>query len=178
MLQTYGGSILGLDNTANTFGAVGNLTALRSLYEEYRIDAIKFTFIPLFTQSVNIATGNAAGQVSYAINRSPSAPAPSAFTDILRQNDCKVFNTNRGFAVTVRKPMWASYQTNGIAAGATAPGMFSGVASHAWCSCRDFAATQSQPNWYGVDLGIENAPATTPLYRLMTTYYVSFRSQN
>jgi hypothetical protein len=175
----FGGSIMEVDNNTSTFGGVGNLTALRSLYEEYRIDAIKFTFIPLFSQSVNLAGGNAAGQVTYAINRSPDAALPTRFTDILRQNDCKVFNTNRGFAVTIRKPMWSV--TDPLTEDVTPSFLIQNFATepkHAWCSTRDFASLVSQPTWYGMDFAIENAAATTPIYRLMKTFYISFRSQN
>lgn len=166
-----------IDNTAgNNFGGIGMQDALRSLYEEYRVDAIKFTFVPLATTSQQGAA--TAGQVAYAINRAPWAVGPTSFVDILRQNDCKVFNTTRGFAVTVRKPAWGAItSTDGTVVSNV---LHDTVAEtkHAWCSTRDYTSGHTQPNWYGVDLGIHGFPSAVIPYHVYTTVYITFRNQN
>ena len=185
LYQQLNGVISDIDNSAgNNYGGIGMQSALRSLYEEYRIDAIKFTFVPLATQATQ--GGSTAGQVAYAINRAPWAAAPTNMIDILRQNDCKVFNTTRGFAVTVRKPAWGDFSS--IDGFVTVPspvpstGAFKnavGTTNHRWCSTRDYTGgSYPQPYWYGMDLAINGLPGAATLYRLYKTYYVTFRNQN
>lgn len=175
----YSGVITDIDNTAgNNFAGIGMQNALRSLYEEYRIDAIKFTFVPLATQASQ--GGATAGQVAYAINRAPWSAVPTSMIDILRQNDCKVFNTTRGFSVTVRKPAWGEYSSLDGTVNAT-PALKNAAATtnHKWCSTRDYASgTYTQPYWYGMDLAINGLPGAVTLYRLYKTYYVTFRNQS
>jgi len=179
--QLYG-TITDIDNAAgNNYNGIGMQDALRSLYEEYRIDAVKFTFVPLSTQATQ---GSAtAGQVAYAVNRAAWSAVPTSMIDILRQNDCKVFNTTRGFAVTVRKPHWGGFdpltQTVTVA-GSPAAGTikdFANVGKHAFCGTRNYAAGTSQPYWYGMDLAINGLPGAVTLYRVYKTYYVTFRNQ-
>lgn len=174
--QLYG-VLTDVDNSAgNNYAGIGMQNALRSLYEEYRIDAVKFTFVPLSTQATQ---GSAtAGQVAYAINRAPWSAVPTSMIDILRQNDCKVFNTTRGFAVTVRKPAWGDITSlDGVVTAAT---LKNGTAEtkHAYCSTRDYMAGQTQPYWYGMDLAINGLPGAVTLYRLYKTYYITFRNQS
>ena len=180
--QLYG-VLTDIDNTAgNNFGGIGMQNALRSLYEEYRIDAIKFTFVPLAT--VSSQGGATAGQVAYAVNRAPWAAAPTSMIDILRQNDCKVFNTTRGFAVTVRKPAWGDIASlDGTVALnlSAATGALKNAAAetkHAYCSTRDYMAGQTQPYWWGMDLAINGFTGGINCYRLYKTYYITFRNQN
>lgn len=176
-----GGYIGDIDNSAgNNYGGIGMQSALRSLYEEYRIDAIKFTFVPLATQSSQ--GGATAGQVAYAINRAPWSTLPTAMLDILRQNDCKVFNTTRGFSVTVRKPAWGQVSplTSDLAPSPpTNLKNFTSTTSHAWCSTRDSSiANIPQPYWYGVDLAITGFTGGITCYHVYRTYYITFRNQN
>ena len=173
----YYGVLTDIDNSAgNNYAGIGMQNALRSLYEEYRIDAVKFTFVPLSTQATQ---GSAtAGQVAYAINRAPWSAVPTSMIDILRQNDCKVFNTTRGFSVTVRKPAWGDITSlDGVV---TAGTLKNGTAEtkHAYCSTRDYMAGATQPFWYGMDLAINGLPGAVTLYRLYKTYYITFRNQN
>jgi len=178
----FAGNITELDNSAgNNYGAIGQQTALRSLYDEYRIDAIKFTFVPLFTQATGGGGGVSAGQVTYAINKSPDADLPTGFVDILRQNDCKVQNTTKGMAITVRRPQWSAVTPISAQVDTGGAQLRSAVsaASHAWCSTRESFGVDNtkQPYWYGLDFAMENAGASQQIYRLFKTYYVSFRSQ-
>ena len=175
-LQQLYGNIMEIDNSAgNNFAGIGMQNALRSLYEEYRIDAIKFTFVPLSTQSTQ---GSAtAGQVAYAINRAPWSGFPTSMIDILRQNDCKVFNSTRGFAVTVRKPAWGAVESeNGVVSGAAIKDI-AATTKHTWCSTRDYSLVSggtSQPYWYGCDLCINGFPGSAIPYHLYKTYYITF----
>jgi len=157
-------------------------TALRSLYEEYRFDAVKFTFVPIFTQTIGgAANGGGAGRVAYAIDRAPWSAVPTSIIDILRQNDCKMFNITRGFSVTVRKPAWGTTAPlDGYVAGAALRDATT-TTSHAWCSCRDYnwgGNGLTQPAWYGLDLAIEGTNGATQCYKVYKTYYLTFRNQN
>jgi len=174
------GVLTDIDNTAgNNYAGIGQQNALRSLYEEYRIDAIRFTFVPL----TNVAQQGAAtaGQVAYAVNRAPWSAAPTSMIDILRQNDCKVFNTTRGFAVTVRKPAWGTISSlDGSGTVAAAVSTLKNAAAetkHTYCSTRDYMAGQTQPLWYGMDLAINGFTGGVTCYRLYKTYYITFRNQ-
>ena len=185
---SYGGNITEIDDTAgNNYGGIGMQSALRSLYEEYRIDAIKFTFVPIYTQTIaGPGNGGSGGQVAYAVNRAPGAAVPLSMIDILRQNDCKVFNAIRGFAVTVRRPQWAG--TDPLNAAVIVPGVgtpyiASAVVAtkHAWCSTRSLnlaPAYAQQPTWWGMDFCIEGVPGAQQVYKLYKTYYITFRNQN
>jgi len=105
--------------------------------------------------------------------------------DILRQNDCKVFNTTRGFAVTVRKPAWGDYSsidgTVVVPSPVPTTGTFKNAVAttnHRWCSTRDYTSgTYPQPYWYGMDLAINGLPGAATLYRVYKTYYITFRNQ-
>jgi len=178
------GSITEIDNTAgNNFAGIGMQNALRSLYEEYRVDAIKFTFVPLATQAS--MGGSTAGQVAYAVNRAAWSAVPTSMIDILRQNDCKVFNTTRGFAVTVRKPHWGSLDplstvVTVASTGSPPPASIkdaAAVGKNSFISTRDYTNGVTQPDWYGMDLAINGLPGAATLYRLYKTYYVTFRNQ-
>lgn len=178
------GTITDIDNTAgNNYQGIGMQNALRSLYEEYRVDAIKFTFVPLSTQAT--IGGSTAGQVAYAINRAPWSAVPTSMIDILRQNDCKVFNTTRGFAVTVRKPHWGSLDplstvVTVASTGSPPPASIrdaSATTKNSFISTRDYVNGDAQPDWFGMDLAINGLPGAVTLYRLYKTYYITFRNQ-
>nr|WAE42883.1 MAG: capsid protein [Cressdnaviricota sp.] len=173
--QLYG-VLTEIDNTAgNNFAGIGQQNALRSLYEEYRIDCVKFTFVPLTTVAQQGAA--TAGQVAYAVNRAPWSAVPTSMIDILRQNDCKVFNTTRGFSVSVRKPAWGDITS--LDGQITANTLKNGTAEtkHAYCSTRDYMGGQTQPYWYGMDLAINGFTGGVNCYRLYKTYYITFRNQ-
>ena len=186
-LTTYGASIKDIDNTAgNNYGGIGMQSALRSLYEEYKFDAIKFTFVPNYTQAASgVGAGNS-GSVSYAINRAPAAPGPSSFVDVLRQNDCKVQLATKGFAVTVRKPHWEITAPLGLQVntGPVSPGIITNAVaqtSSSFCSTRDYSLPSGglgQPGWFGLDVAVEAAPINAVVYRVYATYYMTFRNQN
>jgi len=189
-LNTLSASIKSVDNTpGNNYGGIGMQTALRSLYEEYKFDAVKYVFVPNYT-AVNAGVGlGSSGTVTYAVNKAPGSPLPSAFVDILRQNDCKLSLATKGFSVTVRKPQWGIVAPLGLTvelgATPTNPGVIRnavGTSTHQWCSTRDFSlpssSTVSQPSWYGLDVAIEGAPINAVVYRVYATYYMSFRNQN
>lgn len=82
--------------------------AYRSLYGRYCIVGMKLKFVPRYT--VAAQGGTAAYRVAYAVNKDPNF-MPSQEIDILRQVDCKMTNTNRGFTVYVKHPVPVMYIT-------------------------------------------------------------------
>lgn len=85
-----------------SFGGVSPFAALRSLYGRYCITGVKWTFIPLATQSV--AGQQNVDRVCFAINRDPQDVLVGE-QDIIRQDDCKFTNTARKFSVYVKHPV-------------------------------------------------------------------------
>lgn len=84
-----------------SWATVSPFSALQALYGRYCITGVKWTFIPLSTQSV--AGSKNVDRVVYAINRDPQDTVTGE-QDIIRQDDCKFTNTARKFSVYVKHP--------------------------------------------------------------------------
>lgn len=184
---SFASIITDIDNTpGNNYGGIGMQSALRSLYEEYKFDAIKYTFVPNYTQAAAGVGLGSTGSVTYAVNRAPASQPPTSFVDILRQNDCKVQLATKGFSVTVRKPHWCAITplNNDVQVGAANPAKILNVTqatSSAFVSTRDYPLPSGgfgQPEWAGMDLAIQGAPVSATVYRVYATLYLTFRNQN
>lgn len=88
-------------STNAAYGTVSANTAIPALFGRYCITGVKWTFIPLNTQS---SSGTRpADRVCYAINRDPQ-DSLTGENDIIRQDDCKFTNSTRKFSVYVKHP--------------------------------------------------------------------------
>lgn len=76
-------------------------TAIPALFGRYCITGVKWTFIPLNTQTDSGT--RPADRVCYAINRDPQ-DLLTGEDDIIRQDDCKFTNSTRKFSVFVKHP--------------------------------------------------------------------------
>lgn len=98
--RKYACNFIDISNTANYLG-VSPQTAIPALFGRYCITGVKWTFIPLYTQTTQGGAG--AARVCYAINRDPQDQLTGE-SDIVRQDDCKFTNTTRKFSVYVKHP--------------------------------------------------------------------------
>lgn len=89
-----------ISQTANYLN-VAPATAIPALFGRYCVTGVKWTFIPLYTQTTQGGVG--AARVCYAINRDPQDELTGE-SDIIRQDDCKFTNTTRKFSVYVKHP--------------------------------------------------------------------------
>lgn len=88
-------------STNPAYGTVSANSAIPALFGRYCITGVKWTFIPLNTQS---SSGTRpADRVCYAINRDPQ-DVLTGESDIIRQDDCKFTNSTRKFSVYVKHP--------------------------------------------------------------------------
>ena len=96
-----------ISNSASWQG-VSPLAALKAIYGRYCITGVKYTFIPLSTQSV--AGQKNVDRVCFARNKDPQDTLTDE-TDIIRQDDCKFTNTARKFSVYIKHPTPVLSQT-------------------------------------------------------------------
>lgn len=92
-----------------SWATVSPFSALCALYGRYCITGVKWTFIPLSTQS--IAGQKNVDRVTYAINKDPQDQLTGE-QDVIRQDDCKFTNTARKFSVYVKHPTPVLSQTS------------------------------------------------------------------
>lgn len=85
----------------SAFLTVSPNTAIPALFGRYCITGVKWTFIPLNTQTDSGT--RPADRVCYAINRDPQDLLVGE-DDIIRQDDCKFTNSTRKFSVYVKHP--------------------------------------------------------------------------
>lgn len=88
-------------STNAAYGAVSANTAIPALFARYCVTGVKWTFIPLNTQTTSGT--RPADRVCYAINRDPQ-DVLTGENDIIRQDDCKFTNSTRKFSVYVKHP--------------------------------------------------------------------------
>lgn len=88
-------------STNPAYGTVSANSAIPALFGRYCITGVKWTFIPLNTQTTSGT--RPADRVCYAINRDPQDQLTGE-NDIIRQDDCKFTNSTRKFSVYVKHP--------------------------------------------------------------------------
>lgn len=170
---------------------VGTRDSFRSLYSRYCIVGVKYKFVPTFT-SADASGNRPADRVVYAVNRDPNGVVNDEL-DVLRQNDAKFTNTNRGFTIYVKHPepiLYSSAGTAGIQADAPpiVPGALNQVAATqgnlrkwTWLPTRINPDLQQHPEHVGADIfitGINPAAGAYQAYTMFKTIYVAFKEQD
>lgn len=145
-------------------------TDFTPLFDQYKISAVKLTFIPWRTNSTvefnSVAAGtNTIPRFATAIDYDDSS-APANF-DVLRQyQTCKITPITQKHTVFL-KPMYSNEVYNG-ATSAYSP-------ARGWLDC-----TYTQVPHYGLKVGIESAGTGSPIdafgFNIEAKFYLAFRS--
>lgn len=129
-------------------------TEFTALYDFYKINAVKFHFIPFQTESVSTTTVNNAGSypIFHCVDYSDGTP-PASLNEILEYQNHKISKLYEGFT-RYFKPKFAdtvSTERDGY-----------------------IATTSPANNWFGMKIGI---PATDSAmtYYVLWTIYLSFK---
>lgn len=139
---------------------VPGFTEFTQLYDFYKINGIKISFIPTQTVSNSLSTVNSAQNTRFfsVIDYNDDATV-SSLNDLRQYKTCKWTSAFKTHTRYIHKPKHsiASY-----------------VQSRQWCST-------SVPNteWYGLKVGIEamgSTVSTSMNYRVEAKYYLSFKN--
>lgn len=160
--------VITISNISDTFGAydfslndVPNSAEFTDLFDMYKINCVKITFIPQQTQSVSIGAVNnpdASARFYSAIDYNDSA-APSAITDIQEYQTCKVTPILRQHKRIIYKPKIALSNI---------------VTMTPW-----LATSTPSVNYHGLKYAIEamsSSTTTTMTYSVECKYYMSFKN--
>lgn len=163
----YNGAISG-STVVDTFGAqyfrlvdIPNYTEFTNLFDMYRIDAVKITFMP---RGNSAEVGTNQGLVKFfSVIDYDDITTPTAINDLLQYENLKVTNTAKNHSRTIRpKLAKAMYQT----AIGTAYGAGTG-----WVDC----ANPTVPH-YGLKWALQQLPAGTQNIDIMLKFYMSFKN--
>lgn len=128
-------------------------TELTSLYDFYRLRAVKVKVIPYFQTMSNsvLSTNNARNvPIFYAVDRSDSN-APSTVDEVLEYNDHKISNLYNGFSCYIPNPKFAD-ATSAVRGG--------------WV-----ATTNATLNYFGLKVSMPSPGQAVKCY-IVLTYYV------
>lgn len=87
-----------------------NVSSFTSLFDLYKLKAVKLTLVPLANQSDFNTPGSTAGQLGnlpmlyLAPNRDPYVPAPTGIADVLNDDGCKVRRFSQPTSFYLRSP--------------------------------------------------------------------------
>lgn len=172
---TVSGSVTAGWNTATFNFALGNLPnagELTSVFEQYKINAVKLTFIPNFTGAD--ATGASGGmylmqpRVYKLIDKDGFQAARLVTESAMLENSAVrlVNNPMRTFSIYCSKPcaQFEVASTIGFAQAAPKPSP--------WLDCENYAVQHS-----GIALGIAAVGASSAVfqYQVIATYYMAFK---
>lgn len=154
-----------------------NYTEFTNLFEQYKINAVKLTFLPSYTGSdANQATANAAGGAVfqfapriYTMVDKDGNPTIGTENAMLQRNDCRMIaNPYKTFSIYIRKPAVQFEVGSGLGFAQAAP------RASPWLDCDNYAV-----NHHGAGVGgvlPSGSSATAGLqYQVVATYYMAFK---
>lgn len=160
----------------DTFGAynfslndVPGVTEFEQLYDSFRINMVKVSFIPLSNVTVSSSTGASTALTAYSnrlftvIDKNDSVPAASI--DELRQYSTVKWSPNSRIHKRIIYPRLIS-ETSGA-------GTYN-VKGKPWIAMNSTASLNS--NYYGLKWGLEGSQVATQAYRVEAVYYLEFKS--
>lgn len=158
---------LTISNAVNTYAAYNfslsdlpNYTEFTSLYDMYKVNAVKITFIPQVTQSVSSGTvnnPNASSRFFSAIDYNDGT-APTSLDDLRQYQTCRMTPILRQHRRFIMKPK--ILDSNGFS---ISPWMTTASAT---------------ANYYGLKIAVEpmdSTSTTTMMYTIEAKFYLSFK---
>lgn len=161
---------------------LANIISFRGLFDLYKITGVKVKIIPRFTNVDPLAasTGAAGLPMLYiAEQRNPYVPAPTAVSDILNDDGCKVIRLTRPVNLYIKNPKPEIFDTSGN----SLPFQFnsSNKALQPWLTTggNAQAVDQSTVNHFGYRWLLDNTLCTGQCsLEVYTTYYFSMKEQD
>lgn len=160
--------VVTISNISDTFGAydfslndVPNSAEFTDLFDMYKINCVKITFLPQQTQSVSIGAVNnpdASARFYSAIDYNDSS-IPSAITDIQEYQTCKVTPILKQHKRIIYKPKIALSNI---------------VTMSPW-----LATSTPSVNYHGLKIAVEamsSSTTTSMTYSIECKYYMSFKN--
>lgn len=154
-----------------------NYTEFTALFEQYKINAVKLTFLPSYTSSdANQATANAAsGAVFqfqpriYTVIDKDGNPTVSTEPAVLQRNDARMITQPyKAFSIYIRKPCVQFEVSSGLGFAQAAP------KASPWLDCENYAVNHhgaaiagALPAGSSVTAGLQ--------YQVLATYYLAFK---
>lgn len=139
---------------------VPGFSEFAQMYDFYKINAVKISFIPTQTVSNSLSTiSNAQNSRFFSVIDYSDDATPSTLNDLRQYSTCRYTNLFRTHTRYIHKPRHS---------------ISSYVQSRQWC-----ATSVPSTEWYGLKIGIESMGATVTTsmnYRIEAKYYLSFKN--
>lgn len=136
---------------------------LTTLYDQYKIAAVKVRFIPRFYNWVLSSTLAEAPRCYYCIDYDDQA-TPASEDEMLQRSNCKVFKAWRGFSVYFKPSadmtLWNTSTTSAYGRG-----------YQPWIDCDNAAVPHYGLKWGMYHPG-DSSGSATPYWDLHVTYYI------
>lgn len=161
--------------TTDTFGAYSfsladlpDYAEFTNLYDSYRINMVKVSFIPLSNVTVSSSTGASTALTAYS-NRLFSAIDKTDAQAVVSMDDLRQYSTVKWSPNgRIHKRLIYPKLTSEVGSSA---GKYI-VRGKPWCSMSSAPNTE----YYGLKWGLEGSQIATQAYRVEATYYLEFKN--
>lgn len=168
-----------VDTVGYQFGAamqfrlenVQTFTDFTSLYDQYKIKAVKVDIVPLSDSSTSQSSGFLP-TLYWARDNDDGGIAPAAEADLRQRQDCKTMRLTGPRSIYIRNPKCTTdVEVQG--AGVT---LASKIESAGWIDCNDSNVMHNGLKMWFKNVDLRVAPNTITAFRFELTYYLEFRN--